>query len=161
MKSQREVLPSTTEPPLELRSWHDNSVHALHLTDVNPEYGTCTLTLDIDHILEWINKGGTYEFRIAPALLRFYDVFALRFALDYSVGPIGMVPFQIDRIDRSPIENPYADERSPKMFRWLLPVVCPKGELTFEARDWSLTFTGPAQLSQGQVLTRATSHVDV
>jgi hypothetical protein len=37
----------------------------------------------------------------------------------------------------------------------------PPGELTFDAHDWSLTFTGPAVLSKSQVLSRATSSVDV
>jgi hypothetical protein len=35
------------------------------------------------------------------------------------------------------------------------------GFLIFDAHDWSLTFMGPAVLSKSQVLTRATSRVDV
>jgi hypothetical protein len=161
MKSRRKVLPSITDPPLELRSWHDNAVHAFHLTEVNSEHGTSTLTLDIDHIIEWIKKPKIYEFRIAPALLRFYGVFALKFTLDYSIGPIAVTPFQIDRIDRSPVDNSYADSSSTPSFRWTIPVNSPRGELTFEAYDWSLRFTGPSVLSRSQVLNRSTSHVDV
>lgn len=75
MKSRRKVLPSANDPPLELRSWHDNAVHAFHLTDVNPEHGTSTLTLDIDHIIEWIKKPTTYEFRMWAALfLRIIEI---------------------------------------------------------------------------------------
>jgi hypothetical protein len=161
MKPRRKVLPSPNDPPLELRSWHDNAVHAFHLTDVNPEWGMSTLTLDIDHIIEWIKKPQTYDFRVAPALLRFYGVFALKFTLDYSIGPIAVTPFQIDRIERSPVDNPNADSSSIQSFRWTIPVNSPRGELTFEANDWSLAFTGPAVLSKSQVLTRPTSHVDV
>src|SRR5215831_7103912 len=106
MKPRRKVLPSVTDPPLELRSWHDNAVHAMHFTDVNPEEGTSTLTLDIDHIIEWIKKPDTYEFRIAPALLRFYGVFALKFTLDYSLGPVAVMPFQIAGIERSAVARP-------------------------------------------------------
>jgi|SRR5580704_12864023 hypothetical protein len=160
MRTRRKGLPSATDPPLDLRSWHDNAVHALHLTDVNPDNGTSTMTLDIDHIVEWILKPKTkfYEFRIAPALLRFYGVFALKVTIDYSVGPIAVMPFQIDGIERSPIDNPYTDAKS---FRWTIRVNSPRGELTFDAHDWSLTFTGPAVSSKNQVLSRATSRVDV
>lgn len=159
MKARCKDLPSATDPPLELRSWHDNAVHALHLTDVNAEEGTCTMTLDIDHIVEWILRPKTkfYEFRIAPAPLRFYGVFALKVTIDYSIGPIAVMPFQIDGIERSPIDNPYTDAKS---FHWTIRVNSPRGELTFDARDWSLIFTAPAALSKTQILTRPTSRVD-
>jgi hypothetical protein len=156
MKPQRGVLPSPTDPPLEERSWHDNSVHALHLTDVNPEEGTATLTLDIDHILEWIEKPRGYEFWIAPALLKFYGVFGLKVAIDYSVGPMAVVPFTIDGIERTPARDP-----GGKLLRWKLRVNCPTGEITFEALGWSLSFTGTPVLSESQTLTRPTAHVDV
>src|SRR5690348_8820889 len=130
MEATRDVLPSATDPPLDLRSWHDNAVHAFHLTDPNPEWGTSTLTLDIDHIIEWIKAPGPYyEFRIAPALLRFYGVFALKVRIDYSIGPIAVTPFQIDRIDRSLVENRYADRSSIQSFLWTIPVNSPQGEL--------------------------------
>jgi hypothetical protein len=156
MNESSNTFPSATEPPLELRSWHDNAVHAFSLTDPNRENGTSTLTLDIDHIVEWIPGDKFYQFRIAPALLRFYGVFALRMSLDYSVGPIAVTPFQISGIERAEEETPYA-----RIVHWKLGIVCPTGEITFDAHDWSLTFTGPAVLSPGQVLTRPLSRMDV
>jgi hypothetical protein len=151
-------FPSATDPPLELRSWHDDSVHAFSLTEPNSENGTSTLTLDIDHIVEWILDPGQkfYRFRIAPALLRFYGAFALKMSLDYSIGPVSVTPFQIDRIECVSEQTPYATIK-----HWKIGIACPTGEITFDAHDWSLTFTGPAVPSDSQALLRPLSRVDV
>jgi len=146
---------SSVNPPLHERSWHDDSVHAFHLSDVNAEEGTATLTLDIDHIVEWIPKPDAYAFRIRPALLRFYGVFRLKVAVDYSVGPIAVTPFQIDGIRRTPVNG-----GSSGLMRYEIRVNSPSGELSFEAHDWSLTFTGPAVQSESQTLLRPTSPLD-
>ncbi len=137
---------------LEDRSWHDNSIHGLRLTDFKPEDGTATLTLEIDHIVEWIETDGKFNFRIAPALLRFYGVFGLKLALDYSIGPFGISAFQIDGIERSPVSNQHGnatlfqiDINNP-----------PGGKLSFEADDWELTFLGPPTLSESLILPRST-----
>src|SRR5260221_7337699 len=152
------TLPSATDLPLELRSWHDNGIHALALTDPSSENGTSTLTLDIDHIVEWILEPGEkfYQFRIAPALLRFYGVFALKLRLDYSVGPIAVTPFQVDGIERTEEVTPNA-----RITHWKIGITCPTGEISFDAQDWSLTFTGPTVLSSSQVLSRPLSRMDV
>jgi hypothetical protein len=158
MNDHGDVPPSPTDPPLELRSWHDNGIHALALTDANSEDGTSTLTLDIDHIVEWILKPGDkyYQYRIVPALLRFYRVFALHLRLDYSVGPIAVTPFQIDRIERTEEVTTYAT-----IAHWKIGIACPTGEITFDAKTWSLAFTGPVVLSNSQVLSRPLSRMDV
>jgi hypothetical protein len=75
-------------------SFHDNAVHASHLTDENPDEGTCTLTLDIDHIVEWIEIPGRFEFDIVPALLSFYGVFRLKMEIDYSVARLASRHFK-------------------------------------------------------------------
>ena len=143
---------------MELRSWHDNGVHAFALTDPSSENGTSTLTLDIDHIVEWIlsPEDKSYRFRIAPALLRFYGVFALRMSLDYSVGTIAVTPFQIDRIECTSEQTQYATIK-----HWKISIASPTGEIAFDAHDWSLTFTGPAVPSDSQVLRRPLSCMDV
>jgi hypothetical protein len=135
--------------PIEQPSWHDNSVHGLVLSDFDPAEGTGTLTLDVDHIQEWIPSAGRYKFRITPALLRFRGVFGLRISLDYSVGPIAVTPFQIDSIEREVISEPYGSS-----MRWRIPIACPKGEIAFTARDWDLEFTGEMVESDTQTLAR-------
>jgi hypothetical protein len=151
-------FPSATDPPLNLRSWHDNAVHAFALTNPSSENGTSTLTLDIDHIVEWILNPGDkrYQFRIAPALLRFSEVFALTLSLDYSVGPVAVTPFQIGGIERIEEQTPYA-----RVMLWKIPIVCPTGEMKFYADDWSLEFTGPAVASSSHILSRPLSCMDV
>ena len=108
--------------------------------------------------MEWIltPEDKFYRFRIAPALLRFYGVFALKMNLDYSVGPIAVTPFQIDRIECTLEQTPYATIK-----HWKICVACPTGEITFDAHDWSLTFTGPVVPSDRQVLCRPLSRMDV
>ena len=62
-------------------SWHDNSVHAFRV--IEGKNGVGELVLDIDHIVEWIESEKRYDFRVAPAELRFRDVADLRMTLDY------------------------------------------------------------------------------
>ena len=138
------------------RSFHDNAVHAWHLTHENPDEGTCTLTLDIDHIVEWIDVRGRCEFNIVPGLLRFYGVFRLKMEIDYSVGPIGVTPFQIDRIEQNIKKGEWADTT-----HWLIPINCPSGSISFEATGWSLILVGDSVHSLGQTLTRGTLSLDI
>jgi hypothetical protein len=138
------------------RSFHDNAVHAWHLTDENPEEGTCTLTLDIDHIVKWIEAPRGFEFDIVPALLSFYGVFRLKMEIDYSVGPIGVTPFQIDRIEQSIEAGKFGDTT-----HWWIPINCPSGSILFEATGWSLILVGDPVRSLGQTLTRRTLSLDV
>ncbi len=133
------------------RSFHDNAIHAWHLTDENPDEGTCTLTLDIDHIVEWIDVPGRFEFKIVPGLLSFYRVFRLKMEVDYSVGPIGVTPFQIDRIEQTIKKGEFADTA-----HWLIPINFPSGAISFEATGWSLILVGDPIHSLRQTLTRRT-----
>ena len=138
------------------RSFHDNAIHAWHLTDENPDEGTCTLTLDIDHIVEWIHAPGRFEFNIVPGLLSFYGVFRLKMEIDYSVGPIGVTPFQIDRIEQTIKKGKFVDTT-----HWWIPINCPSGSISFEATGWSLILVGDPVHSLGQTLTRGTLSLDV
>jgi hypothetical protein len=61
----------------EAMSWHDCTIHALRF-DQEGEYQS-DLVLDLDYILEWLpTPAGSYNFRVAPALLRFQNVDNLR-----------------------------------------------------------------------------------
>ena len=57
-------------------SWHNNCVSAFRV--IEGEDGAEDLVLDIDHIVEWIESEKRYDFRVAPAELRFRDVADLR-----------------------------------------------------------------------------------
>jgi hypothetical protein len=153
METLRKVLAA---PDLANRSFHDNTVHAFHLSDEKPDEGTSTLTLDIDHIVEWIEVPGHFEFEVAPGLLSFFGVFRLKLELDYSVGPIGVTPFSIDRI-----ESTTTPEKYGTTVHWRIPINSPTGLILFEAADWSLTLIGPSVRSRTQSLTRQTLSLDV
>jgi hypothetical protein len=153
MKPLRTVL---TAADLASRSFHDNAVHAWHLTDENPDEGTCTLTLDIDHITQWIEVPGRFEFDIVPGLLSFYGVFRLKMEVDYSIGPIGVTPFQMDRIEQTIETREFGDTT-----RWRIPINCPSGSITFEATGWSLVLVGDPVRSTAQTLVRRTISLDV
>jgi hypothetical protein len=153
MKASRTVLAAAD---LANRSFHDNVIHAWHLTDENPDEGTCTLTLDIDHIVEWREVSGRFEFDIVPGLLSFYGVFRLKMAIDYSVGPIGVTPFQIDGIERTTETGKFRDAT-----HWRIPINCPSGSILFEATGWSLMLVGDPVRSLGQRLMRGSLSLDV
>jgi hypothetical protein len=138
--------------PIEQRSWHDNSVHGFALGDFNSDEGTGTLTLDIDHIQEWIPVDGAFKFKISPALLHFRGVFGLKLHLDYSVGSMALSAFQIDSIERQIVHGPYGNET-----RWRIPIANHKGEITFLATSRDLEFTGDPVESDSQELVRGTT----
>jgi hypothetical protein len=153
MKSSRTTLVAAD---LASRNFHDNAIHAWHLTDENPDEGTCTLTLDIDHIVKWIDVPGRFEFDIVPGLLSFYGVFRLKMEIDYSVGPIGVTPFQIDRIEQTIEKGKFGNTT-----HWRIPTNCPSASILFEATGWSLMLVGDPICSVGQTLTRRTLSLDV
>jgi hypothetical protein len=62
-------------------SWQDNSVHALRV--IEGKDGAGELVLDVDHIVECIESEKRYDFRVAPAELRFRYFTDLRMTLDY------------------------------------------------------------------------------
>ena len=110
-------------------SWHDCHVHGFRLGQVNPERGTAELEFDLDFIVEWLERGSEFRFRIAPATLTFHDVFGLRVELDYAAPAAGMTPFSIDGIVRERVASPAGAPAS----RWRLPISWPAGEITFES----------------------------
>lgn len=119
-------------------SWHDNSVHAFRV--IAGKDGIGELVLDIDHILEWIESGKRYDFRVAPAELRFHDVADLRMTLDYPATSAALAPFTLDRIE--------VDQAN----HWTLKVNWPAGEITFSSTGFSQRLTGEPVASSAQSL---------
>jgi hypothetical protein len=128
-------------------TWHDNHVHALRITE--GKHGAGTLTLDIDHILEWLrSEGGGIRFRIARADLTFLGVTSLKLALDYAAASAAMGPFSIDRIERraEPRERYTATV-------WTLRLNWPGGEISFEATGFEQRLVGEPIVTDRQWLT--------
>jgi hypothetical protein len=124
-------------------SWHDNSVHALRV--IEGKDGAGELVLDIDHILEWLESKGRYEFRVAPVELRFRDVTDLRMTVDYSAATAALTPFTLDRIQVEKIGNGQSN-------RWTLKVNWPVGEVAFSSTGFTQHLTGEPVVSSSQGL---------
>jgi hypothetical protein len=127
-------------------SWHDNSVHAFRV--IEGKDGAGELVLDIDHIVEWIESQAGYEFRVAPAELRFRDVTDLRMTLDYSAATAALTPFTLDRIQVDQMRNGQSN-------RWTLKVNWPVGEISFSSTGFTLRLTGESVVSSAQSLEPA------
>jgi hypothetical protein len=131
-----------TEEDFESLSWHDNHVHGLRI-EGGGEQGTGALSLDLDYIVEWLaTPGGSYRFRIAPATLRFHDVFGLKVEIDWNGG--AMCPFSISGISRHRLEH--------DSWAWSIAVNWPRGFITFESIGFTQVLRAPAITKSTQCL---------
>ena len=141
-----------TDADFDSLEWHDVHIHGFHVLE--GEHGTGELWLDLDYILEWVGPCGAgdgYQFRIAPAILKFRDVTSLRFSLDYATPTAAMGPFSIDGIERKPIS--YGNGCGS--YRWTLAINWPAGEITFDSPGFSQSLTGAAIETDSQQLDEA------
>ena len=134
-----------TDADFDAMSWHDNHVHGIAVEIANEDHGTGTLTLDLDHIVEWLPPvDGFYKFRVAPATLTFFDVFGLKIDLDWSGA--GMTPFSIGDITR--------ESAGVNRWRWTIEVNWPKGSLTFEGAGFQQTLRAEPVVTSDPCLLR-------
>lgn len=133
---------SWTEADFEQMSWHDNHVHALQV-ESGGEHGTGTLTLDLDYIAEWLPPvDGFFRFRLAPATLIFYNVFALKIELDW-IG-MAMAPFSISGIGRETLAH--------DAWSWSIGINCPEGFIAFESTGFTQVLRAPLVTKNEQCL---------
>ena len=138
-----------TETDFDTLGWHDSHVHGVRILD--GEHGTGELWLDLDYILEWLHpatEGGSFRFRIAPAMLRFRDVTSLRISLDYTTPTTAIGPFSLDGIERELFSYPNGYEA----YRWTLNVNSPDGQITFESSGFTQSLTGAVVETDSQQL---------
>ena len=141
-----------TDSDFDHLSWHDNHVHAIQVEVDNPDHGTGILTLDLDHILEWIPPSGPgqpFRFRIAPARLTFHEVSSLRIEVDWAGATAGMTPFSIDGIVRKKLEYPTGFVS----WGWTIAVNWPQGAITFDSPRFTQNLVGPVVDAEVQCLT--------
>jgi hypothetical protein len=125
-------------------SWHDNHVHSLQV--IEGELGG-TLILDLDYILEWLRDGDSFQFRIIPSTLTFFEVAGLQIQLDYRRPDAALGPFSMDRIIRMPEKR----ERYTATL-WQIPFNWPHGYISFEASGFSQVGRGAPVLADRQLL---------
>lgn len=135
-----------TDAEFDEMSWHDNHIHALRIVEVSD--GAGDLILDVDHIVEWIEKKPGFIFQIVPVTLTFHDVMFLRMSLDYATPTAAFGPFMIQGIERR-------TEQRPRYLAqlWKIDISWPQGEIAFEARGFTQRARGGPILSQGQCLS--------
>ena len=137
---------SWTDADFDRISWHDNHVHGFRIEE--GEHGTCTLFLDIDHIVEWLPpEDDRFSFMIAPATLAFTGVFGLKIHLDWATIGAGMTPFSLSQITRTRLDYPG--------WSWAIEVNWPEGVISFEATGFTQVLRGAPIRSWGQCLTTA------
>ena len=127
-------------------SWHDVHVHGFTLGAYSATRGTADLSFHIDFILEWSKDDSGFSFLVAPAELVFHDVFGLQMALDYRSASAGMVPFSLDRIERSALPHGGC--------AWQLVLNWPHGTVSFEASGFTQRLTGTPVRAAQQWLAR-------
>jgi hypothetical protein len=128
-------------------SWHDNMIFGLHLRSPDPErrWWHSELILDIDHIVEWVQRErGRCMWRIAPATLVFDWVSDLRINVDFTADALSnaITEWSIDQVERVliPSEKPEAN------YRWRILLNAPQGgEIAFHAHGHTLTLRGEPQ----------------
>jgi hypothetical protein len=59
MVSIARPLREWTDADFDRLSWHDNHVHGIHVEMANADHTTGILTLDLDHIIEWLSPRTT------------------------------------------------------------------------------------------------------
>lgn len=133
-------------------SWHDNHVHGIQVEVDNPDHGTGILTLDLDHIIEWLPPraaGESFRFRVAPARLIFHEISSLRLEIDWAAVTAGMIPFSIGQITRRKLE--YATGYTS--WAWTIDVNWPKGAITFDSPRFTQRLSGRVIEAGEQCLT--------
>jgi len=137
-----------TDADFESLSWHDCTIHSLGL-DQDGEYQS-DLLVDLDFLLEWLPTGdGSFQFRAAPALLRFHNVdkFTIHALLDYKQ------PMQISGITRFRRDDPgYAN------YHWTIKLHSFPGrenQIEFDATGFSQVLTARSFVTGRQSLRLA------
>ena len=99
-------------------SWHDCRIHAMSFNPDNE------LSFDIDYITQWVLKGKTYKFWIAPATIVFENVYD--FVLENS-----SMDFIIDEIVREDKGKPANADYigRDKEFAWSIQLI--SGSISF------------------------------
>jgi hypothetical protein len=135
-----------TDADFESLCWHDCVIHSLAL-DHDGEYQS-DLVLDLDFILEWILRDdNSYEFRVAPCLLRFQGVSSLQIRVSLGFKE----PMEIDWIERSPKRDECFEH-----YHWNITLhrfgYDGDNAIQFDAMGFAQELTGNPTVTQAQFL---------
>lgn len=139
-----------TENDFDQMSWHDNAVHGIKI--IEGEHGSGEFVLDLDYILDWLpsqNSIDCFQFRVAPAELRFHEATNLRVSLDYASATAALTPFSIHRIHVESVIY----EGGVRSLKWRIEINWPHGEITFQAPRFTQVLTGNVVVTDNQSLS--------
>ena len=144
-----DIQPSRwTDADFESLTWHDCTIHSMGL-DQNGEYQS-DLLIDLDFLLEWLpTSAGKFQFRIAPALLRFHNVdkLVIQTLLDFKQ------PMQISEVTRCRRDDPgYTN------YHWTIKLHTFPGrenQIAFDATGFSQELTARPVVTDHQSLQLA------
>ena len=125
----------------EQMDWHDVQIHGMAALPDRFE-----LRFDIDYILEWLcpaTKGGSIQFRVAPATLVFEDSGAVKATFDSQQG-IASID-EIIRLKRGGLPGAIVDT-------WDWTIRCHEGEIFFGASGFHMVLRAPAVVIDRQYL---------
>jgi hypothetical protein len=112
-------------------SWHDNHVRSVRISNPRENYDY-DLILDLDYILEWIHRGGTFDYRIAPAILIFHIVDNVKFDFQlYFKDDI-----EISSIERQDITPEPEKKLGLRKWHFTIHLQVKDGSISFDARSF-------------------------
>lgn len=112
-------------------SWHDNQVHGVRISNPRETYD-CDLILDLDYLLEWIHRGETFDWLVAPATLTFHGVDNVKFDFQLSFRD----DIQISSIERLDITPAPEREMGLRIWHYTIKLQVQNGRLSFDARGF-------------------------
>lgn len=129
-------------------SWHDCTIHSM-AQDQDGEYQS-DLVLDLDYIVEWIKTDdSTFQFHVAPALLRFQNVDKLNIQL--------MLHFKQEIVIHS-IDCAPKEDKGFQNHHWTIKIQSYSNEninrIEFDAIGFVQELTTPPIIIESQSLTR-------
>jgi hypothetical protein len=133
-------------------SWHDNAIHGFRIVE-GPDGCGGELILDIDFIIEWLppqTEEKAFEFRIAPADLKFQDTTDLIISVDYASCSAALQPMTIHEIHREVVTYP----NGYSSFEWKIEINCPRNSfISFRSPGFTQVLTAAPIVSGAQYLS--------
>ena len=133
--------------------FHDDAIHGLALEAPDPDRDdwASRLSLDIDHIVEWLRDDDGFAFRVVQALLIFEDVSDLR--VSFAFPEVSLNPLPIDQVSRS--VSPVVERGDYRLYDWTIGLNDGEaGRLTLRARGYRLVPVGEATVQSEQGLPK-------
>lgn len=121
--------------------FHDCHVHAIRWAS-----STCSLILDLDYILSWIDTDGHYRFLVAPAELTFAYASDVKVSLDWTKMAMECQIQDISRVDCRVSPN------GSEVYRWQIDFSTPDGSIELWSSDFRMELQGSPTLSETQRL---------